>query len=401
MTEQSYTYTLLLLDVDGVLVHPVGYKTALRATVDFFTELAGLPAWGPSFDEIAVFESCGMTNEWSSAGVCSAAILLAALEARPDLRRDTLAATLAAIRAAQLTLDRPDFVTIARQIRDRDSVNHFPASIYLTLLSEYTDPANVPLLTDLLRNVYDVLGTLTTRIFQAYTLGDTRYVATYGIPAPLASESYLTTQDSALLNPANQARLVAWSRDPAHGTAIFTARPSLPPRDVPESVPTVPTASNLAGYAPEAELAADLLDMNGHVPLIGQGRVGWLAAQHGRGTADYIKPSPVQALAGIGAALAGSETAALLAAAAAVEHGTLTGPLAQLRDATTRVFVFEDSTGGIRATRSAVALLCDLGLDVQSVAVGISPNSDKRAALRAVADHVVDDVNAGLALVWN
>jgi hypothetical protein len=41
------------------------------------------------------------------------------------------------------------------------------------------------------------------------------------------------------------------------------------------------------------------------------------------------------------------------------------------------------------------------GLDVCARAIGVSPHPDKRAVLAAVADHVVDDVNAGLGLVWS
>ena len=90
----------------------------------------------------------------------------------------------------------------------------------------------------------------------------------------------------------------------------------------------------------------------------------------------------------------------LNAAAALYEHGSLTGPLAALRGSPVVVVVFEDSTGGIRATRQAVERLTRAGLNVTLKAVGVSPNPDKRAALAEVADQVVDDINAGLAVVF-
>lgn len=393
----THDNTLVLLDVDGVLVHPVGYKSALRATVDHIADLMGWAPLGPTPDEIAVFEACGMTNEWSSGAVCAGALLLAALDHDPGLRRASLDETLAAIRAAKLTLNRPDFVAVARSIYQHDNHGHFPAAAYLNMLAEHTAAVNVPLLAVLLEDVYDVLGTPTTRIFQTYTLGDDRFAKTYGMPAPFASDSTLITQDVALLSAANCAQLIGWSNMAGHGAAIYTARPSLPPADVPAPVDTRPTAAFKTGYAPEAELATELLGVDGHLPLIGQGRVGWLAAQYGHRAAAYVKPSPVQALAAIGAALTGQETAALHAAAQVVEHGTLTGPLATLRDTSTRAVVFEDSVGGIRAVRDAVNRLAGMGLAVQCEAVGVSPHADKRVALRAVADHLVEDVNAGLA----
>jgi hypothetical protein len=392
--------TLFLFDVDGVLVHPVGYKVALRALVDRFAGQMGQATMGPDDDEIAVFEACGFTNEWDSGAVCVSAILLAALEQRPDLRRSALDDTLRAIRAAQVKLARPDFAGIMRAIHRQHADGHFPAARYLEMLAARMNGDELALVRPLLGNVYDVLNTPTTRAFQTLTLGSERFASVYGCPAPFESESCLTRYDVPLLSDANRERLLNWQRDPDHGAAVFTARPSLPPADLIDAPSTVPTGAQAAGYAPEAELAAELLGLAGKVPLIGQGRVSWLASLHGHGAADYIKPSPVQGLAAIGAAASGAETDALNAAAALYEYGDLIGPLAALRGRSTRVIVFEDSTGGIRATRHAAERLVLAGLDVTFEAVGISPNADKRAALAGVADHVVDDVNAGLALVY-
>jgi len=109
----------------------------------------------------------------------------------------------------------------------------------------------------------------------------------------------------------------------------------------------------------------------------------------------------VQALAALGAAVSGSETEALLAAATLAEEGRLTGPLTALRESALRVVVFEDSAGGIRATQRATELLRGAGVDVRFEAVGVSPHADKRAALAELTPHVLDEVNAGLARVLN
>jgi hypothetical protein len=353
---------------------------------------------GPGDDEIAVFEASGLTNEWDSGAMCVSALLLAALEARPDLRRVTLDETLAAIRGSGVQLSRPDFTDAAREIAHHYPDGHLPAVHYLALLTARTDPANLALLHALLGDVYDVVSTPTTRVFQTYTLGSERFAATYGRAAPFESNSYLADYDIPLLTDENRECLLRWSHIPGHGAAIFTARPSLPPADLPGDEPP---GDPPTGYAPEAELAVELIGLAGKVPLIAQGRVGWLAWRNGRGAAEYIKPSPVQALASIGAAASGSETAALEAAAALVERGELTGPLAALADHRTRVIVFEDAAGGIRAARRAVELLGHAGLEVAFESVGVSPQADKRAALAQVADHVVDEINAGLALAWD
>ncbi len=388
--------TLILLDVDGVLVHPLGYKEALRATVDHFAAQMGQPAPRVTYDEIAVFEACGLTNEWDSVAMCVSELLLSALTLRPDLRRETLQATFEAIRAADLRLPRPHFAAAARAIARAQTDSVHPARVHLQLLSQRTDPANLPLLETLLGNVYDVLGAPTTRVFQAHTLGSERFATTYGHPAPLTLESYLAQRDRPLLSAESRARLLSWAARPENGAVVYTARPSLPPADLPAHLSAGAPPS---GYAPEAELAAELLNVARELPLIGQGRVGWLAWHKKRDTAHYIKPSPVQALAALGAALSGSETEALLAAATLAEEGRLSGPLAELRGQALRVVVFEDSTGGIRATKRAAELLRGAGVQVHFEAVGVSPHADKRAALAELTPHVLDEINVGLARV--
>jgi hypothetical protein len=389
-------HTLILLDVDGVLVHPVGYKTALRALVEHFAGRMGLALPGPTDDEIAVFEACGLTNEWDSGAMCVSALLLAALERAPDARRPTLEATFDAIRAAPPAVPRPDFTAEARRIAHHDADGRYPAARYLELLSARTDPANLPLLRALLGNVYAVRQTPTTRTFQTFVLGSERFRATYGLPAEFVSDSYLTTYDIPLLDARTRARLLDWAAQSGHGVAIYTARPSRPPADLP---PEEPVGEPPAGYPPEAELAAELVGLAGRVPLIGQGRVGWLAWRHGRAAADYIKPSPVQALSAIAAALSGAETDSLHAAAHLAERGELSGPLAALRNGPLHIVICEDSAGGIRAVQGAVALLQRAGVTATLSAIGVSPQPDKRAALAVVTDHLVEDVNAGLALV--
>lgn len=388
--------TLILLDVDGVLVHPIGYKRALRALVEYFAVQMGLSLPGPTDDEIAIFEACGLTNEWDSGAMCVSALLLAALACAPQARRPTLEATFDALRAARPDVPRPDFTAEARQIARHGADGRYPAAHYLELLSARTDPATLPLLRALLGNVYAVRETPSTRAFQTFVLGNERFQATYGLPAPFVSESYLITYDIPLLDAPTRARLLHWAGSPGHGIAIYTARPSRPPADLP---PDEPVGEPPAGYPPEAELAAELVGLAGRAPLIGQGRMGWLAWRRGCAAADYIKPSPVQALSAIAAAASGMETESLRAAVHLLERGELSGPLSALREGPVHIVIYEDSAGGICAVQDAVALLQQAGVSASLKGIGVSPQPDKRAALATVADHLVEDVNEGLALV--
>ncbi|PJF43764.1 MAG: hypothetical protein CUN55_07410 [Phototrophicales bacterium] len=378
--------TLLLFDVDGVLIQPSGYKLALRDTVNYFARRMGQADIDLSFEEIATFEACGLTNEWDSAALCVGALVVEVLLKAPALHRPTFDATLNAILTANVTVARPDFSGLAQEIAALNTEHHAVTDYTRKILCERLPVEQRSILDALFADIFSI-ETPTTRIQQCHTLGHQRFFETYGITAPFEAESYLIVHDTPLLHQESYKKLLAWRSNGERDFCIFTARPSLPP-----------TGKTL-GYAPEADLAAELLGLLGQVPIIGAGRLQWLAERHQRTTADYIKPYPTQALTAIGAALSQQEVSALEAAAALTESNLLVSPLADLRNQQTEVVVFEDSVGGILAAQRAVHKLQAYGLDVRLRSIGVSPEASKRAALANVADVVVDDVNAGVMLV--
>jgi hypothetical protein len=383
---------ILLFDVDGVLIHPRGYKVALRATINHFAELMGQDPVNVSDNEIAHFEACGLTNEWDSAAFSVGALLVDALNQQPDLRQGTFSNTLLTIRQRNLTIPRPDFSSLASQVAARNPDHGHVTPLCYELLAEKSSPDIHGLLFTLFEDIYSI-DTPTTRIQQAHTLGSHNFAQTYGQPAPLAiEESYLKTHDVPLLSAESRDNLLDWGKKPDNYFSIFTARPALPPPG---------SAANPLGYAPEADLALELLELRDQAPLIAAGRMVWLASQNGRQPADYIKPSPVQALAAIGAALANDEMTGLDAAATFYEHQTLNGPFEQMKNEELHVVVFEDSTGGIRATQHAVKLLQDAGFNIQMQGVGVAPEEPKRQALARLTDILVEDVNKGLRWILN
>jgi hypothetical protein len=227
--------TLFLFDVDGVLLYPAGYKVALRATLDHFAEAMGQPPIALTFDEIAIFEACGVTNEWDSAPMCLGALLVDALARQPDLLRADVSQTVEAIRGSGLQIARPDFAALAREVLDHRPSDSAPTATIHRLLAERADGYAAPLLVELFQNIYDV-HTPTTFVFQHYTLGGERFAQTYGLPAAFQAESALVTHDRPLLDAAHREKLAAWASVEGRGMVIFTARPSLPP-------PTCPTRS--------------------------------------------------------------------------------------------------------------------------------------------------------------
>jgi hypothetical protein len=382
--------TLFLFDIDGVLVHPVGYKVALRATLDYFARQMGLPDINLTWDEISVFEACGITNEWDSSLMCVSAMLVDILEAHPELLRLNLRDTFEAIRDADVRFKRPDLASLARKVQSETPNGSPPTGAIRKVIRQRAPGYIQPLLDVTLGDIYSI-DTPTTCIFQHFSLGSKRFSKTYGLPAVLETESALLVHDVPLISQDMLSKLLAINNPKRPGMAIFTARPSLPPT-------RSTTKGTKRNFPPEANLAAELLGLDKKVPLVAGGHMIWLAERNGKDPADYIKPAPVQALAAIGAACSGEIVASLEAAARFTGKRKPSGPLKYLLGDISRIVVFEDSVGGIQSVRYAVDLLARSGAMVYCEAIGIAPEDTKQESLATVADYVFSDVNQGLAL---
>jgi hypothetical protein len=381
---------IFLFDVDGVLIHALGYRVALKRAVEHFATRMGMGDMAPTHAEIDTFEANGVTSEWDSAPMCVGHLLLGLARQHPDALRADLLSTLEAAQVAGVSIERPDYTAAAGRVGAAVG-DERPSLTALRLLraeaaglSDGTARALGSLLDTLLADT-NVVEAPCTRVFQHYTLGDAGFARTYGQPADFGTPSLLRELDHPLLELSVRARLeAARAGGDLHG-AVYTARPSLPPADAP-SFPH--------DYAPEAEIALELVGM-GDWPLMGFGRVRWLAERHGKRRDAYVKPSPVQALAAIGAAASGREAVSVEGGRALFEDSQLSGPLAALPPRLT-ITVFEDTASGVRAVMRAGDVLHAQGLEVTVRAVGVAPDGPKREALAPLADALVYDVNAGV-----
>ena len=200
--------------------------------------------------------------------------------------------------------------------------------------------------------------------------------------------SLLETLDVPLLSAAGREIVLA------HHSAIYTARPSLPPEGKPGLYQT-----------PEAEIAQMQLELT-QVPCMGLGPMQWLVDQFGGNLWGYAKPGPVQAIAAMlaatgvpikDAARASYETLRVFSSTHATLNKETLRVLTSLDNMT--VFVFEDNAGGVRAACNAAALLAKAGVNVTVVGYGIAKDDAKRTALAQVCERVFDDVNEALAAI--
>jgi hypothetical protein len=216
---------------------------------------------------------------------------------------------------------------------------------------------------NLLSQTRNVNFSQTMRLFQHYSLGSRVYSEIYKLPAEVETESFLLTHDRSNINDAIRARL----RQQNNYLSALTARPSAPPREVNDSH---------FGYAPEAEIALELVGL-ADIPLIGFGKLEYLALQRGLDAGALIKPSPVHALAAIAAALTGDEWTGLQSAGNWFQTGQLKGVFVEL-PREFELYVVEDTLGGIRSTQAAGDILRQNGFDVTVQALGMTSGSSSK-----------------------
>jgi len=385
--------TLLLFDIDEVLINPIGYNVAMRLAVEYFVKQMGLDFGGPTDQEIAAFHAYGMTNEWLSGAMCLAAILVEAADVQPDRIRGSLQSTMVAFRQGGRGCSRPDFAAVAEAVyQNNASVVHTATPVFDTL-SQQTSPKLYPVLSEVLGNIRPPDAPFAA-IFQQFALGSAQFSDIYDLEPILDCDPCLALDESALSSEVRERlRQVLASGD--YFAAIYSARPSLPPKNL--SVQELEAVDRRI-YPPEAEMAAAIAGLS-DLPLIGAGSMAWLAECRGKALDSYVKPSPAQALAAIAAAISGDERTALEAAAHLVEENHIVEPLEELAEGSTHVVVFEDSSGGIRAARQAADVLRTAGTSIRVTGIGIAQDHVKREILAETADWLAPNINVGLSSI--
>jgi hypothetical protein len=390
MEIEPKTPVITLFDLDGVLIQPGGYRAAVKATINYFARKLGLGDQTPKEEDLAFFEANGVTSEWDMVPICSAILI--------DL----------AINAAGLEFPDVSFEELSTFIREKGIKIQADYRAEIERLTPYLKKPGVPAaeslleavregnvfqtgghgryLTELLGDTRHVAGSETLRVFQNFILGNEGFVRAYGHPAEFKCDSYLTKYDSSLLTHENQERLQTLIAEGAIQAGVITARPSLAPAGMQD-------AGN--DYSPEAELAMSLTGLSG-IPVVGFGTIQFLGGKLRVLPDSLIKPSPVQALAGIAAACGEGMGKALDWAAAMVyEDGNCQAE--QIIPVRFTLHIFEDSAIGIKACQGAADILRRHGIEATVKAWGIARNLDKIKALEAAGARIYPDVNEAIA----
>ena len=367
------SHTILLFDMDGVLLHADGYHRALQASVELIGRNLGIEEPNLSKEHIANLEASGVTHEWESLVICTAILLTQIWRIDQNIRiPSNINPT-----PHQYLMRGEDYFNGFLQNIDLNGESPTIYTEALLLEQEgHLSAEQKEYLKFILRNGQDHRQSSTLHIFQEFVLGSRLFTQTYNRPSQLNTKSYLELYDRAALSKTCHDQLIEWLKSDSHHAAIFTNRPSKP----------------LRGFfgTPEAELGAASIDLQ-DLPIIGAGALSWLANLETKPLHIYFKPNPVHALAAIQIALGNSLEQALKAALDFYNRNYEREIWLPLEGST--IIIFEDLKGGLVSAQSAQQLLEKSGIHAEMILVGIGKHPIKVKSLSPVAHHVIEDIN--------
>lgn len=390
---------IALLDMDGVLVEPGGYRRAVNSVIQYIFGQMGLEYLAPGEDIPPLFESYGVTSEWDMVPLTIAIALDAvARQAGKNVFLSSFSQTAEWAASLQPRRFPVDYTSAIHSMGDIYFKKSIPSESVLDACLNGANHCPLPaisrdpILLELLQNTRLVRRSLTTRIFQSYTLGAEIFEETYGFAPPVKVKSYLETYDRPLVSTKNAAIFSSLQETGAIFPAAYTARPSMQPKEI---------SQTLSEYSPEAEIGLRLAGLEA-LPMIGYGRLYYIAERAGISADDLIKPAPFQGLAGICAAWSRAEWQSLLWALnltmpdAAVQFQDEFQPFSTPLPVEFELHVFEDSPAGINAVKNAANVLTLLGHSIDLHCWGITQNTDKIKALKKAGATIFPEINSAL-----
>ena len=337
---------IIVFDMDGVLLRPLGYHRALKETVRLGAQALGFEGITLSDAEIAQFEGLGISSEWHSSAACMALLAI----------------------NGEFSLG-PLFGFLKREPAQNHARFRLEKAIQYIAQGAGVDPAQG---ISLIRNSQSPEQSLTLNLFQEMILGSDDFKRIYGKKGRLNVESYLLQFDQPLLGPDVSNRLLTWLKDPEHGSVVMTNRPSR--------------------GMPDAKYGLQLVGLKGF-PLVGYGEIEWLAGELGVNTTTLAKPSPIHALAASLTAFS-TDVDLSLRDAYASTNGEGAEEISCLEGS--EIWVFEDTPAGLISMGEMERLLEGRGVSVGLNKIGIATTPHKSEYLKAQGARIFKRVDIAL-----
>jgi len=368
--------TILLFDMDGVLLEPRGYHRALQETVQTIGESLGFKNPQLSQKEIYAFEAAGITSEWDSAALILGLMMKEIWQTQPEMNPPE---TLTSTPKGNRTRQTPDWRAFLTKLDKREETQRTPRERAADVLKKDLSSDKQAMIENLVAGAHEARRSITHRTFQEFVLGSKRFQKVYQLQPQLNCRSYLEQFDRPLLSSQSSQKLSDWLTKGGQSSAILTNRPSRPLED--------------HFSTPEAEMGAALVGLE-DLPVIGHGEMAWLAEEREQPLDDIRKPSPVHALAALLVSLGTPKLQALLASQQLV-YDKHAGEIWQNLHKST-VYVFEDTPPGFQSARSAQKILDRAGFDLELSLIGIAVDEEKGVALKNLGGEVYPNIDLAL-----
>ncbi len=364
--------TVVLSDMDGVLLHPLGYHTSLQTSVRRIGAALGAPNTQLTPEQIAKLEALSVTNEWDSLAICTALILIHLWRTDSSIRLDGITPLDKIVSA-----DVPAFDPFLDRFTN---VGHEPgksAYAQLTRINPWLGSEQRNHLHEILFQSRDIYTSPTLPAYQETVLGSETFESTYGLSPQLEIDSFLLQYDQPVMDKSQYAAFREWLLDPDHLAGIMTNRPSLCPPDYLSS--------------PEAELGAQGIGLQ-DLPLLGSGMLGWFAnTQMDLPNYIFFKPHPLHALGLMQLILGEPPEIALRKGYTLSEGKGLKSDWIAFEGA--KLVIFEDAAKGLTCGLSARDALARVGVSVDLELIGVTTNPHKTDALAPLADRIIPNLN--------
>jgi hypothetical protein len=368
------THTILLFDMDGVLIRSDGYYRGLQAAIRLLGKNLGIANPEVSLDHIARLESSGIFHIWDNMSVFSALLLIHVWPQTPNVR---IPNPLNSIPNEFLDLPDIDFTSFTQKVDPDRNYSLTQISDLLQIHHPNLDANQKAYISLLLQTSQEIYQSPVIPIMQEFVLGSQQFNQIFNLPSQVNTQSYPQRYDQAILTQEHHSQLLSWLDSDHHHAAFFTNRPSTPPEDF--------------FGTPEAEIGAQTIGLQ-DLPLIGAGSLAWLADKNNTPVQSYNKPHPVHALAAMQAALSRPIEQSLNFAVDLVNNPSSHHEYWQAL-AGAKLFAFEDSKGGLESVQKACQLLESIGIHVDLHLIGISAQADKIKALLEITDQIYPDIN--------